>query len=344
MSNPFILTFGKKPTQYISRPKAIQRILDSFTSTPSPEQIFMITGIRGSGKTVTMTAISKELQENDEFIVVDLNSDKDLLEGLASELYQNSKVKLLFAKKEFSFSFKGISFSIEGNTPVLTVETLLKMMFEKIQKKNKKVLITIDEVLNNEHMKIFAKTFQSLVRQDFPIYLIMTGLYENISKLQDDKTLTFLYRAPKIYLESLNLSSIAFSYKKIFNISDEQANKMANLTNGYAYAYQLLGYLTYENKGIIDDYVMNDYDQYLQEFVYEKLWSELSFVEKNIIKNFPEDEIATKDLITKSEIDNSYFSMYRERLIKKGLIFSPSYGKIKLSLPRFYNFIKTKNI
>ena len=66
MSNPFILTFGKKPTQYISRPKAIQRILDSFTSAPSPKQIFMITDIRGSGKTVTMTAISKELQENDE--------------------------------------------------------------------------------------------------------------------------------------------------------------------------------------------------------------------------------------------------------------------------------------
>ena len=89
---------------------------------------------------------------------------------------------------------------------------------------------------------------------------------------------------------------------------------------------------------------MNDYDQYLQEFVYEKLWSELSFVEKNIIKNFPEYEIATKDLIAKSKIDNSYFSIYRERLIKKGLIFSPSYGKVKLSLPRFYNFIKTKII
>ena len=146
------------------------------------------------------------------------------------------------------------------------------MMLEKIQKKNKKVLITIDEVTNNEYMKIFAKTFQALVRQDLPVYLIMTGLYENISKLQDDKTLTFLYRAPKIYLESLNISSIAFSYKNIFNLSDEQALKMANLTNGYAYAYQVLGYLVYENNGIIDDMVINNFDQYLQEFVYDKLW------------------------------------------------------------------------
>ncbi|MBQ7641736.1 MAG: ATP-binding protein [Acholeplasmatales bacterium] len=342
MSNPFILTFGKKPNQYISRPKAIQRIIESFTSTPSPEQIYMITGIRGSGKTVTMTAISKELQEHEDFIVVDLNSDKDLLEGLASELYQNSKINMIFTKKEFSFSFKGISFSIEGATPVLTVETLIKMMLEKIQKKNKKVLITIDEVTNNGYMKIFAKTFQALVRQDLPVYLIMTGLYENISKLQDDKTLTFLYRAPKIYLESLNISSIAFSYKNIFNISDEQALKMANLTNGYAYAYQVLGYLVYENNGIIDDMVINNFDQYLQEFVYDKLWFELSTVEKNIMKNFPEGEISTKDLISKIEMDNSYFSMYRDRLIKKGIIYSPSYGKVKIVLPRFYNYIKSK--
>lgn len=71
----------------------------------------MITGIRGSGKTVTMTAISKELQEHDDFIVVDLNSDKDLLEGLASELYQNSKIGVLFTKKDLSFSFNGIIFS-----------------------------------------------------------------------------------------------------------------------------------------------------------------------------------------------------------------------------------------
>ena len=88
--------------------------------------------------------------------------------------------------------------------------------------------------------------------------------------------------------------------------------------------------------------VINNFDQYLQEFVYDKLWFELSTVEKNIMKNFPEGEISTKDLISKIEIDNSYFSMYRDRLIKKGIIYSPSYGKVKIVLPRFYNYIKSK--
>ena len=82
----------------------------------------------------------------------------------------------------------------------------------------------------------------------------------------------------------------------------------------------------------------------MQEFVYDKLWFELSAVEKNIMKNFPEGKISTEDLILKIEIDNSYFSKYRDRLIKKGIIYSPSYGKVKMVLPRFYNYIKIKEL
>lgn len=93
MSNPFTLTFGKKPSNYISRPSDSSLVIDSFTSDIASEQVYIITGIRGSGKTVLMTSIVKELANNDDFIIVDLNSEKDLLEGFASELYENSKVK-----------------------------------------------------------------------------------------------------------------------------------------------------------------------------------------------------------------------------------------------------------
>lgn len=344
MTNPFVLTFGKKPTQFISRPKDIQEIIDNFSAETPSKQVFMITGIRGSGKTSMLTVISKHFMDEKDWIVIDLNSEKDLLEGLASELYQNSKVKMLFTKKEFSFSFKGIGFSIEGSTPILTVETLLKTMLEKIQKKGKKILITIDEVTNNNHMKIFAKTFQSLVRYDYPVYLLMTGLYENISKLQDDKSLTFLYRAPKIYLESLNINSIAFSYKKTFEITDEEANNLANLTKGYAYAYQVLGYLYFEHSRNLSEDLLIEYDQYLQEFVYDKLWSKLSKIEQNILSKMTNDVISVKELIKRLNMANSYFSNYRDRLIKKGLVSSPSYGYVCLTLPRFYEFLNHKNL
>ncbi len=45
---------------------------------------------------------------------------------------------------------------------------------------------------------------------------------------------------------------------------------MAGLTKGYPFAFQVLGYLTWNNDG---DYngVLGEYEQYLSEFVYDKI-------------------------------------------------------------------------
>ena len=49
MPNPFTLSFGKSPLENISRTVQINTILDAFRSDPINQQIFMITGVRGSG-------------------------------------------------------------------------------------------------------------------------------------------------------------------------------------------------------------------------------------------------------------------------------------------------------
>ena len=70
MSNPFTLSFGKKPLQYISRISQTNQILETFRSDVPSTQIFMITGVRGSGKTVMMTSIANELRQDDSWIVI----------------------------------------------------------------------------------------------------------------------------------------------------------------------------------------------------------------------------------------------------------------------------------
>ena len=47
--------------QYISRIAQTERIIGDFTAEESPNQIYMITGVRGSGKTVMMTNIASEI-------------------------------------------------------------------------------------------------------------------------------------------------------------------------------------------------------------------------------------------------------------------------------------------
>ena len=51
---------------------------------------------------------------------------------------------------------------------------------------------------------IWLVNFSDLYYTELPCVLVMAGLFDNISNLQNEKSLTFLYRAPKkFFLEPL---------------------------------------------------------------------------------------------------------------------------------------------
>jgi predicted AAA+ superfamily ATPase len=85
-NNPFTLAFGKKPLQYVSRIVQTDQIVEDYVADPVTNQIYMVTGVRGSGKTVMMTNIAGIFSERNDWIVVELNATRDLLQSLASKL------------------------------------------------------------------------------------------------------------------------------------------------------------------------------------------------------------------------------------------------------------------
>ena len=62
MNNPYTLTFGKDPEERISRALDGKEILNDFLAERPSQQVCLITGDRGSGKTVFMTDLCNELQ------------------------------------------------------------------------------------------------------------------------------------------------------------------------------------------------------------------------------------------------------------------------------------------
>lgn len=343
MNNPFTLSFGKQPVKYISRLAQMNEIMDNFKQIPSPNQIYMITGIRGAGKTCMMTNISHMLEKDKQWIVVELNPMRDLLESLVAKLYSIPELQPLFLKAKLDLSAFGIGVSIENTAPIADIETALDRMLEQIRKSKRRLLITIDEAAESEYIKVFASSFQIFIRKDYPIYLLMTGLYDSIYNLQNDKTLTFLYRAPKIILEPLSVRAIQNQYKDVFNLSPEDAGTMAALTKGYPFAFQVLGYLYWEHRETqtLED-ILPEFDQYLEEYVYSKIWSELSDQDKVILKEMAlSGEERVKYLREKLEMSSEKFSVYRDRLKRKGVISVEKYGYVSLLLPRFEEFVKS---
>lgn len=339
IDNPFSLTFGMLPYQVIGRYEEKNNCVSMFTAENAVSHVFLIEGIRGSGKTVLMTAISEDLCQNRDWIGVDLNPTMDLLENLAESLSNEVHRLPDIFEKGFSVSFAGFGVGVNGGRQQSAIG-VIEDVLDYLKKKGKKLVITIDEVMSSQNMRVFASQFQIFLRKGYPVFLIMTGLYENIYSIQNDDSLTFLLRSPKVSLAPLSLMQIAVQYEDIFSTDRETAMKMARETKGYAFAFQALGMLVWE-KGIksfqkADRHLYTEYDSLLDDFAYRKIWSELSKKEQEILLAMEDDrDMKASEISAASNISGNLYSQYRKKLLDKGLLISPSYGYVALALPRF---------
>lgn len=344
--NPFSISFGKKPYQYIERNLIIDEIMSELNSEIIQNQCFMLAGVRGSGKTVTMTNIENRLREEKNWIVIGLNIERNMLDSLVAKLYDSGKFRSDFWKTEINLSAFGIGFAAKNNAPVADIESALEKILQEVKKTGKRLLITIDEVYNTKSIKEFASTFQIMVRQNFPVFLLMAGLYENIHSIEDERNLTFLYRAPKYFMTPLSPNLIMKSYMKTLEISEDVASEMAKLTKGYPFAYQALGKYVWDNPDrTLSEDVMDKFDESLETYAYNKIWDEMSPMDRYymtfIVKK---DEIRTGELLEMSGKKKNEFSQYKNRLTEKGIIDTSKRGIISITLPRFREFIKRKEI
>lgn len=339
-NNPFNISFGEEPKELIKRDNEFNEIISDFTSNTPSSKALIISGPRGSGKTVLLAQVKKYFDLKNDWITVDLNPFTNMLEDFASKLYDKGKLKKLFLSHEFNFSFHGISFSLSGNNPITNVNALLEVMLKYMKEKNKKILVCIDDIASNENVKAFIYSYQSFLRDDYNVFLLMTGLFENISELENVNNLTFLLRTPKVFLKNLNSRAVTLSYENIFNLSTEDAIKLTKITNGYAYGYQLLGNLLFKNNTTsITKKVLSEFDVTLEDNVYAKIWMSLSKKEKDICYAIcSSNKVA--DIINLASINNSTLQVYKKRLEKQGIIDISSRGKIIFVLPRFKEFVE----
>ncbi len=339
MSNPFNVTFGELPQSFVPREKDFESVKATFND-PSPDsKVYIISGPRGCGKTVLLTAL-RESFEQEGYLVVDLNPFMDLHEQFAAKLYEKGKLKKLFLHPEFSFSFKGLTFSLKGKEDVSNVTSLIETMLEYLKKKGKKVLITIDDVSANENIKKFAYTYQQLIRSKYAVFLLMTGLYENVSKLERNRSLTFFLRAPKLVLEPLSIYDIIYSYRKLLNLNEDEAIKYAKLSKGYAYGYQLIGSLLFKNGKDAD--ILEEYDRRLIKNSYSLTWEQLTPREKEFLFALAKTS-SQKEICQLLRMSNGNLQTYKTRLLDKGLILSGGRGEIEFALPRFKEFVQFEN-
>lgn len=343
MQNPFSISFGRVNEKIIERDVELQPIFEDFNSKSTRNTVYVITGPRGCGKTVALGHVLDVYKGKDNWVVARLSQSSNMLEQMASILYENGLAKFKFLRAEFSFSFQGISFSVKGENSVSSIHVYLTKLLEYYKKKGIRVLVAIDDISKNEGMVEFIRAYQGFLIDHYDVFLLMSGLSKNISKLETDRSLTFLFRAPKIKLPPLSLYAIASSYQETFVISEEESFKLAKLTKGYAMAYQLLGDIIFRAKEkTISQKVLKEFDVKLSEWSYEIIWSELSNQERNILVLIADGHSTNQKIMEELNISKGNLAIYKKRLSDEGLLNVGTRGNASLSLPRFDYFIKTR--
>lgn len=115
--NPFTVSFARQPYEYIPRVQQIQLILDTFTMDPVTDQVFIIKGVRGSGKTVLMNSVASELENTKDWIVIKIIPQDDILHALYSDLYYNSGLGLSRRQmKSLRFTIDTGIFGVSGES------------------------------------------------------------------------------------------------------------------------------------------------------------------------------------------------------------------------------------
>lgn len=356
MDNPFNPSFGIQPTVLLDRQTIFNPLVANVKKLNTPYRTTLIYGARGTGKTVFMNAVGRKISDDRNWISIHLPIGDNMLGRLVSLLYSKSTSRI----QKLLDNISGINFSIGGfavnystnHRAVTSYQELLEKILRIMKDQHQHALVMIDEARETKAMVELISTYQVLMAENLPISLMMTGLPKNVQELQKNHVLTFLLRSGRVSLSPLNIYDIQAQYRKALVKRDSQISpavihRLAFLADGYAYAFQLLGYLVWESadEHITDqtiDEIIPDYQALLSRNAYSKMFEELSPTDQQFIITMAlakDDPVSTTYLSEKLHKSTGYIGVYRRRLIDSQIIASAGYGKLRFALPLFKRFV-----
>jgi len=360
-TNPFNPQFGRRPKQFIGRELIINDFLQSLPDANDPHRTTIITGIRGSGKTAILSDVHASLT-SDRYAVVDVTAQDGMLLEILDEFIRNNKNKNWLGEafdEVQGFSAGALGFSLgmtkKVDNKAHSFRFMLSNVLDELKKKDIKTVFLIDEVHNGTpDMREFAVTYQHLVREEYDVALLMAGLPSSVNDILNNKILTFLRRAYRVELESINIKAVEIAFDQAFSQADRSFSgtalqAAAKATKGYPYLIQLLGYFLFdsEKKTIDNKLVQQSLDLSKIELfknVHDMLFQSLSATDRDFLFAMAQDEGSSNfgTIRERLGVSPGYASKYRERLLIAGMVKAVAHGELAFAPPYMREYLLLK--
>ncbi|MBT1177662.1 ATP-binding protein [Bifidobacterium callimiconis] len=371
MSNPFKPTAGMNPPVLVGRTDDIEDFscaLDDGVGAPG--RLMYLTGARGVGKTVMLTALG-DIARKQHWLVIDETAEDGFIPRIINALHDDDKMRLS------SMTMPSANLTIPG-TPATASVSLGSLQFaaseralnfrkamsdrlDKLEKKDRGILITLDEVqaANLEEIRALATAVQHLIREQRNIAFVFAGLPSMVEDVVNDNVLTFLRRAERKHLGSVSLDDVKESFAETIESNGKHATEqvlsaLAQATNGYPFMIQLVGYWTWHasatgpyahdseitadaaDRGIARAKIK------LGDMVHGPAVDGLSAMARDYLLAMAQDDgpSSTSDIAKRLERNQIYANVYRTQLIKEDIIFASSYGYVDFKLPYLRDYLR----
>ena len=353
-TDPFTRTPGIAGKAYIDNGIAAT-IIHNFCSDDSSKYVYKITGLRGSGKSVEYGRVIRTLKNEKNWLVYPLSASGDTISTLIAKMSMEPFIesKRVTTSTGSTTTVGGNALFVSGNETVnvqktvtdnerlYSNEAILTQMVSIANEKGYKVLIGIDDIAKTGDTTKLLSIIGSMLLEGLNIYLVVTGLSENIEDFSSEKNLSFFKRADSKKIKTLNKYDITYMYEKLLGVDTTEARRIEELSKDYAYAYQVLGSLYYEKKpGEKLEDIIPDFERIIFRDSYELIWKSLTVGEKEVIKCILKTPNGKADEIKALMKNPGNYPVYRNRLINKHIVNGDTRGYLSIDLPRFDKFIE----
>ena len=360
--NPFKPTAGGDPPLLIGRERVVRDFdkgLDNGVGAPG--RIMLITGARGTGKTVMLTVLGDKARAHKWDVIEETASD-GLCERLVSELCSKDSLidKLTFAP---SITIAGASVSLgEAElSPKRMPETLRKAMsarLDALEKRDAGLMISIDETqaASRADLIAIATAIQHQIREKRNVSIVFAGLPQMISDLFDDEVITFLRRARTNVLANVPIDEVKESFAQTFedsgmSLDTSLVEKAAVATAGYPYMIQLVGYYIWDAADARESTVISkeDVDEGIREArvdldnavcvpeLHGLSKNDKAYLEAMAVSDGPS---GTSEVAKRMGRSAKYAATYRKRLLDAYVIRQTDRGEVDFAVPFLREYLR----
>ena len=352
-------TFGNRPEQYIGRDGVIDQFMSGLHEpVGSRNRCTLFLGQRGMGKTALLLELCDRASKAG-YVVARVTAHENMQNAIIEQIQLNGSSYFNDDRRKVTgvsagalgFSF-GLSFS-EAADRQYGFRAKMSLLCDKLAEQGMGILILIDEVRTSTAMREVAASYQELVGDRKNIAIGMAGLPHAVSGILNDSVLTFLNRATKVELGTISTNLIRAYYERAFgyasiSISDDILDYAAEVTRGFPYLMQLIGYYIIQytpQSGKVDESIMAKAEKSamrdMDDNVFKPIIAPLSDNDIIFLKAMAQSEgtITTAQLQNIMGSNGPAIQPYRKRLIDAGIIESPRRGELVFAVPYLSDYL-----